>query len=204
MIETFNSFYGNRHTRRSPLSEALRDVFRRHHLKNVYDVLFFTPEVRGLNYEDRENPKAGGFQVVVRLSQFPTYQPRWSVSLQQKSYASLLDVPDKKATSTLVSDTEIADKLTTQEAFHKAMVVYSIMRWNNNDARLGYTYSEHIFEDVPPLPLDGERTRPAVSILSMPAYETLRQGTHRLEEERTSVLNRLSEQRGYMPGLIVT
>lgn len=194
MSETFNSFYGNRHTNRTPLKESLLDIFRRHQLKDVYAVKFYTPEVRGLNYDDRENPEAGGFQVVVRLEKFPTTNPRWSVSVQRKSYESPTDVVNPKAVAKLHSEELIATNLTTRQAFDQAMETYSKIRWDAETARQGYRYRECVIDDVPPLLLEDEEIRKTVSILSMPAYETIRMGTHRLEERRTKALNMLREQ----------
>lgn len=194
MTETFNSFYGNRHTRRTPLGESLLDIFRRHQLKDVYAVKFYTPEVRGLNYDDREYPEAGGFQVVVRLEKFPTTTPRWSVSVQRKSYDAVTAVADPKAVAKLHSEELIATDLTTRQAFDQAMDTYSKFRWDTNGVRQGYRYNEHVLDDVPPLLLEDEDIRRTISILSMPAYETVRMGTHRLEERRTKALNMLREQ----------
>lgn len=194
MTETFNSFYGNRHTRRTPLGESLLDIFRRHQLKDVYAVKFYTPEVRGLNYDDREYPEAGGFQVVVRLEKFPTTNPRWSVSVQRKSYDAVTAVADPKAVAKLHSEELIATDLTTRQAFDQAMDTYSKFRWDTNGVRQGYRYNEHVLDDVPPLLLEDEDIRRTISILSMPAYETVRMGTHRLEERRTKALNMLREQ----------
>lgn len=195
MSETFNSFYGNRHTRRTPLGESLLDIFRRHQLKDVYAVKFYTPEVRGLNYDDREYPEAGGFQVVVRLEKFPTTNPRWSVSVQRKSYESVTDVANPKAVAKLHSDELIATDLTTRQAFDQAIDTYSKIRWDEEGVRQGYSYSERVIDDVPPLLLEDEDARKTLSIFSMPAYETVRMGTHRLEERRTRALNMLREQR---------
>ncbi len=194
MTETFNSFYGNRHTRRTPLGESLLDIFRRHQLKDVYAVKFYTPEVRGLNYDDREYPEAGGFQVVVRLEKFPTTNPRWSVSVQRKSYDAVTAVADPKAVAKLHSEELIATDLTTRQAFDQAMDTYSKFRWDTDGVRQGYRYNERVLDDVPPLLLEDEDIRRTVSILSMPAYETVRMGTHRLEERRTKALNMLREQ----------
>lgn len=194
MTETFNSFYGNRHTRRTPLGESLLDIFRRHQLKDVYAVKFYTPEVRGLNYDDREYPEARGFQVVVRLEKFPTTNPRWSVSVQRKSYDAVTAVADPKAVAKLHSEELIATDLTTRQAFDQAMDTYSKFRWDTDGVRQGYRYNERVLDDVPPLLLEDEDIRRTVSILSMPAYETVRMGTHRLEERRTKALNMLREQ----------
>lgn len=194
MIASYNSFYGNRHTKRSPLGESLLDIFRRSQLRDVHGVRFYSPEIRALNYDDRDNPKTGGFQVVVRFTDFPTYDPRWSISIQEKSYSTVNDITKKHAVGTLVEERLMAEGLMTDQAFETAMSVYSKLRWNADKDRKQYKFAEMVIDDVVPALTEGEKNFPAVSILSMPAYEKLRLGTHRLEEKRTSVFNKLREE----------